>query len=177
MATKYLERVSSSAAAGYTGAHVGIGFDDTAGRMFINTDGTRVALPAASGAGEAEVVTATNVITAEESGKTFYLSAAAGFTSTLPTAALGLVYHFVVKTAPTSVGYTIVGSPADKIQGTVAANGAEDTVNGIAASDADNVILVANVALVGDTVTFKSDGTNWYVSGLVNTFAALTANG
>lgn len=124
-----------------------------------------------------EVVTATNVITASESGKTFYLSAAAGFETTLPTAAAGLRFRFIVKTAPTSNGYTITGSPADKIQGTVACSGAEATINGVTASDADNVILVANQALVGDLVEFYSDGTNWYVTGNVNTYAAITANG
>lgn len=129
------------------------------------------------GSESSEIVTATNVITAAENGKTFYLSAAAGFVSTLPTAELGLRYKFIVKTAPTSNGYTITGSPADKIQGTVACSGAENTINGVTASDADNVILVHNVALVGDMVEFESDGTNWYVTGNVNTYAAITANG
>lgn len=176
MATKYVESISSGAAASYTGQHCGIGWDKLAGRFFINPDGTRRPLSLASGAGESEVVTATNVITAEESGKTFYLSAAAGFVSTLPTAALGLKFRFIVKTAPTSNGYTITGTPAAVIFGTVAANGAEATENGIAAASEDNVIFVANQALVGDYVDFESDGTNWYVSGMVNTFAALTAN-
>lgn len=124
-----------------------------------------------------EVVTATNVITAAESGKTFYLSAAAGFESTLPTAAAGLYFKFVVKTAPTSNGYTITGSPADKIQGSVSSNGAETEANGILASDSDNAILVANQALVGDWIAFNSDGTNWYASGMVAALAGLTFNG
>lgn len=124
-----------------------------------------------------EVVTATNVITAAESGKTFFLDAVAGFTSTLPTAAAGLHFRFIVKTAPTSTGYTITGDPADVIYGTVACSGAEATINGVTASAADNVILVANQALIGDLVEFFSDGTNWYVTGNVNTFAAITANG
>ena len=124
-----------------------------------------------------ETVTATNVITAAESGKTFFLSALAGFESTLPTAAAGLNFKFVVATAPTSNGYTITGSPADKISGTVACSGAEDTVNGVTAALADNIILVHNVALLGDVVEFVSDGTNWFVTGNVNTFAAVTANG
>lgn len=124
-----------------------------------------------------EVVTATNVITASESGKTFFLSALAGFESTLPTAAAGLNFKFVVALAPTSNGYTITGSPADKISGTIAASGAEDTVNGVTAALADNIILVHNVALLGDVVEFVSDGTNWFVNGNVNTYAAVTANG
>lgn len=124
-----------------------------------------------------EVVTATNVLVATESGKTLYLDAAAGFETTLPAAALGLTFKFVVKTAPTSNGYTITGSPADKIYGTVACSGAEATINGVTASAADNVILVHNQATVGDLVEFMSDGANWYVTGNVNTYAALTANG
>jgi hypothetical protein len=124
-----------------------------------------------------EVVTATNVITAAESGKTFFLDAAAGFESTLPTAAAGLHLRFIVKTAPTSNGYTITGAPADKIYGTVACSGAEATINGVTASAADNVILVHNQAAIGDLVEFFSDGTNWYVTGNVNTYAAITANG
>jgi hypothetical protein len=124
-----------------------------------------------------EVVAATNVITAAESGKTFFLNALAGFESTLPAAAAGLHFRFIVKTAPTSNGYTITGSPADKIFGTVACSGAEDTVNGVTADAADNVILVHNQAKIGDLVEFYSDGTNWYVTGNVNTYAAITANG
>ena len=140
---------------------------------------TFAAVPVFNGGlvGSTEVVTATNVITAVESGKTFFLDAAAGFESTLPTAAAGLYFRFIVKTAPTSNGYTITGSPADKIFGTVACSGAADTVNGVTADATDNVILVHNQAKVGDLVEFYSDGTNWYVTGNVNTYAAITANG
>lgn len=143
------------------------------GVLVINANGDFVGESVES----SEVVTATNVLTATESGKTLYLDAAAGFETTLPAAALGLNFKFVVKTAPTSNGYTITGNPADKIFGTVACSGAETTVNGVTASAADNVILVHNQALVGDLVEFMSDGTNWYVTGNVNTYAALTANG
>lgn len=78
---------------------------------------------------------------------------------------------------PTTNGYTITGTPADIIYGTVACSGAENTINGVTASQADNVILVHNVALIGDLVEFFSDSTNWYVTGNVNTYAAITANG
>jgi len=132
---------------------------------------------AADNSANVEVVTATNVITSAESGKTFFLDAAAGFESTLPTAEAGLRFKFLVKTAPTSNGYTITGSPADKIFGTIACSGAETIVNGVTANAADNAILVANQALIGDVLEFISDGTNWYVNGNVNTFAAVTVNG
>lgn len=143
------------------------------GTLVINENGDFVGESVES----SEVVTATNVLTATESGKTLYLDAAAGFETTLPAAALGLNFKFVVKTAPTSDGYTITGDPADKIYGTVACSGAEATINGVTASAADNVILVHNQATIGDLVAFMSDGANWYVTGNVNTYAALTANG
>jgi hypothetical protein len=142
----------------------------------VTSDGQGTVEVEIGGSDTMEVVTATKTVTAEENGKTFFLSAAAGFTVTLPTAELGLRYKFIVKTAPTSNGYTIVGTPVAVIQGIVAASGAEDTVNGVAAANEDNVILVANQALVGDMVEFESDGTNWYVNGNVNTTAAITAN-
>ena len=49
-----------------------------------------------------ESVTTTNVITAAESGTTFFLNLAGGFTSTLPAPATGLNYKFIVATAPRS---------------------------------------------------------------------------
>lgn len=159
----------------FTGTNTFSGSLVASGGVTGNVTGNVVG--AVTGASSVETVTATNVITAAESGKTFFLSALAGFESTLPTAAAGLNFKFVVSTAPTSNGYTITGSPADKISGTVACSGAEDTVNGVTAALADNIILVHNVALLGDTVEFVSDGTNWFVTGNVNTFAAVTANG
>jgi len=124
-----------------------------------------------------EVVEAAKTLTRDESGKTIFLSVATGFEVVLPTAEAGLRFTFIVAIAPTSNGYTITGTPADKIFGTVACSGAENTVNGVTADANDNVILVHNQAKIGDTVTFISDGTNWYVNGNVNTFAAITANG
>jgi hypothetical protein len=146
----------------------------TAGATLSEDDG--VLSVQIGGTDTMQVLTATRTVLASENGKTFFLDAAAGFTVTLPAAALGLRYKFIVKTAPTSNGYTIVGNPVAKIQGIVAASGAEATVNGVVAADEDNVILVHNQALVGDMVEFESDGTNWYVNGNVNTFAAITAN-
>jgi hypothetical protein len=173
MATRYIHATSGDPA-GSTGSHTSIHVDTDTSELKFEFDGTVNTV--ATKTAKVETVTATNVITASESGKTFFLSAVAGFESTLPTAAAGLNFRFVVKTAPTSNGYTITGTPAAKIQGIVSATGADTEANGIAAVNEDNVILVANQALPGDYVDFVSDGTNWYVSGMVNVFAALTAN-
>jgi hypothetical protein len=174
MATRYLHATSGDPA-GSTGSHASTHLDTATDELKFEFGGTVHTV--ATKTAKVETVTATNVLTASESGKTIYLSAAAGFVTTLPAAAAGLEFDFIVKTAPTSNGYTITADPADSIYGTVAANGAEDTVNGVTAAGADNVILVANVALKGDRVKFQSDGTDWFVSGGVNTFAAITANG
>jgi len=124
-----------------------------------------------TGAVLSEIVTATNVITAAESNKVFFLNAAAGFTSTLPAAALGLKYTFIVKTTATSNGYTIVTpGGANLIYGTqvVSATGAADT-----ASADDSVVFAATNALPGDMATFWSDGTNWYMSAVTAAVNAL----
>lgn len=119
-----------------------------------------------------EAVTAANTITAEESGKTFFLNSATGFASTLPAPAAGLKYSFIVKTAPTSGNHTIVtNASANVIQGfsLVMADAA-----GVAAVNEDSINLVANQAVVGDRVDVESDGTNWYVVAKVSVAAACT---
>lgn len=126
-----------------------------------------------TGAVSSEVVTATNVITAAESGKTFFLHAAAGFTSTLPAPALGLSFTFIVKSTATSNGYTITtNGGADIIYGVqvVAADGgAADT-----ASADDTVVFAHTNALPGDRAEFVSDGTNWYMTAATAAVNALT---
>ena len=104
-----------------------------------------------------EVVTATNVITADETGKTFYLTLAGGFTSTLPAPALGLKFKFIVSTAPTTA-YIITTNGGDNILmgfyldivGEMVAITSQDTLN-----------FVENKALAGDCLEVESDGTNW----------------
>jgi hypothetical protein len=123
-----------------------------------------------------ESVTGTNVITAAETGKTFYLAGGTDYESTLPTAALGLNFRFVVAAAPTGdTGYTITATPADSINGVIASVPVDDA--GIAVTAADNVIFVNDVATVGSWVEFRANATGWFVSGMVNTVEELTANG
>lgn len=134
-------------------------------------------LTGAVGTEASEVVTATNVLTAAESGSTLYLSALAGFLTTFPAPALGLNYKFVVKTAPTSNGYTFApnGGTADILVVNVAALEINDTVDGISDDNADLVTLVANQAAIGDYLEARSDGTNWYITGQVKLTAGLTS--
>ena len=49
-----------------------------------------------------EVLASARTLSNEDSGKTFFLNLAGGFDVALPPPELGLVFEFVVKTAPTT---------------------------------------------------------------------------
>lgn len=119
----------------------------------------------------AEVVTTTNVITASETGKTFFLNTAGGFTSTLPVPALGLKFTFVVKTAPTTAYIITTNAGANLLYGMMLERAG---TAGVAGAAQDTLNFVANNAIIGDWVEFVSDGTNWYVHGMVDVAAGVT---
>ena len=112
-----------------------------------------------------EVVTATNVITAAEAGKTFYLSSATEFVSTLPAASAvsaGTVFRFVIDLAPDGADYTVItGNTTENIMfGLAVVNGA--MVDG---ASEDTITFTDGAAVKGDWAEVRSDGTSWYVSG------------
>lgn len=121
-----------------------------------------------------EIITAAKSIRHSESGKTFFLNKAGGFTLTLPEPKAGMVFSFIVKTAPTTAYIITTDSGANIVQGTVAAGGVSSGANSIDASGQDTITFVANQAAVGDRIDVISDDTNWYVSGLVKLLAGLT---
>ena len=158
------------------GTEVEVSVDDLAGLSTLSDElalvsgltATAAELNAAADLSVAnEIVTATNVITAAESGKTFFLNAAAGFVSTLPAPALGLAYEFIVITAPTTNGYDIATNGGADIMKGLGFEAEVDTADdGPVDQNADNLNLAANVALAGDWVKVRSDGTSWfYTSG------------
>lgn len=96
-------------------------------------------------------LTSATTLVAADSGKTFLLNLATGFTVTLPAnATVGFRAVFIVGIAPTTA-YIISAATADTIGGTVlsASGGAEDTEG---AFTADNIQFTANVAVAGDRV-------------------------
>ena len=115
---------------------------------------------AADVSARAEVVTTTNVITAAETGKTFYLNLAGGFTSTLPAPAIGLEYTFIVQTAPTTAYIVTTDSGANVIEGMADVNSTM-----VLAANEDKINFAANTAIIGDWVRVKSNGTSWFVTG------------
>lgn len=125
-----------------------------------------------TGTQAAEIVTATNVITAAESGTTFYLNSTTEFVSTLPAPALGLNYEFIVTGAPSGASYTIVTtSSANIIKGQqyVAADAAGDT-----GTADDTITFVDGQSVAGDRVVVKSDGTSWFAYAFSAVAAGIT---
>lgn len=150
--------------------------DLTAGSGIDLTESANVITISATGAKPAEVVTATNVITAAESGTTFFLNSATEFVSTLPAPAAGLEYEFIVAAAPSGASYTIVTtSSANIIKGqvyTTDVNSATDP--DFETSGGDTISFVDAKAVAGDRVLVKCDGTNWFAYGFCSVFDAIT---
>lgn len=123
----------------------------------------------------AEIVAATNTITAQENGKTFFLNHATEFVSTLPAPALGLQYEFIIAGAPSGASYTVVtNGSANIIKGHVLtsqdAGGTADSET----SGGDTLTFVDGKAVAGDRAVFRCDGTNWFVSAMSKVFDAIT---
>jgi len=122
------------------------------------------------------LVTTTTLVEAD-SGKTFFLNLAGGFTVTLPAPTDGVEYTFVVGTAPTTA-YIVAnasGSSGNNVRGHVlsSSGGAEDTET----ANGDQVNFVASTAVIGDRLHVISDGTNWYVSAACAAAGGITITG
>lgn len=123
-----------------------------------------------------EVVSATNVITEDESGKTFFLSSATEFVSTLPAPKIGMRFTFIVTAAPSGASYTIVTSGSSNIiKGAVFSSDLNAASDGdIETSGGDTITLVDAKAVAGDRVELYCDGTNWFAHIFVSAFDAAT---
>lgn len=119
-----------------------------------------------------EIVTATNVIDASESGKTFYLNSSTEFVSTLPAPALGLNFKFIVKAAPSGASYTVVTNASANI-----IKGNQNSVAGDAGDFGtadDTITFVDGQAVAGDKVELYCDGTNWFAYAISKVAAGIT---
>lgn len=148
-------------------------------RTLVSVDGvqtlTNKTITGSTGAGAAEIVAATNVIAASESGTTFFLNSATEFVSTLPTPALGLNFRFIVSAAPSGASYTVIAAAAATIlKGHVLtsqdAGGSSDS----GTSGELTLTFVDGKAVAGDWADFISDGTNWFVQAGSKVFDAIT---
>lgn len=135
--------------------------------------------PVAIGSGSIEAVAAAKTLTSEDSGKTFLLNLAGGFTVTLPAHSAGLRFKFFVKTQPTTA-YIVAAATADV--DTIVGSFSSSDLDAIADADGevaggDQINFVASTAVVGDWVEVISDGTNWYTSGHCTAVGGLTITG
>jgi len=141
----------------------------------VNVNTTQVATTAyvITALKDAEVVTATNAdISAVESGKTFFLSSATEFVSTLPAPALGLRYTFIVTAAPSGASYTVVTNSSANI-----IIGQQQSVAGDAGDFGtadDTITFVDGQAVAGDRVDVISDGTSWFAYAQSKVAAGIT---
>lgn len=126
-----------------------------------------------------EVVTATNVITASESGKTFFLNSATEFASTLPAPAAGLRYLFIVTAAPSGASYTVVTEGGCQVMaGHVLTSGFADSGSDVElTATGTTVTFVDGVSVVGDRAELISDGTSWFASCITAVEAGITITG
>lgn len=119
-----------------------------------------------------ETLTATRQVLAKESGKTFILSSATEFVTTLPPAFLGARYTFIVGAAPVSASYTVVTASSANI-----IKGLQNSVAGDAGDSGtadDTVTFVDGQAVAGDKVELYSDGTSWFGYAISKVAAGIT---
>lgn len=117
-----------------------------------------------------EVLTAAKTLSADDSGKTFILKAAAGKAITMPDAVLvaGFKAKFIVGLAFATTAWTVTAG-SKKIQGTVIVNGAS-----VLGANEDIITFAHAAENVGDWVEVVSDGTNFYVSGVGSAASSIT---
>jgi hypothetical protein len=108
-------------------------------------------------------------------GGEIYLNRAAGIALTLPAPDAGLSARFIVGTAPATGDY-VIGTNGSANIIVIGVNELEVDTNddGPYDADADAVTLVQAVAVVGDYLDFRCDGTKWYVEGQTNADGGVT---
>jgi len=112
------------------------------------------------------VLTEARTLTNRDSGRTFFLNAAGGFTVTLPTPPMGGVsFKFIVKTAPTGDYKIACGASTSVIVGQITTSDLNTGEPMFVTSGVENIKFKANLAKVGDSVELISDGTYWYANG------------
>jgi hypothetical protein len=123
-----------------------------------------------------DVVTlsAAETLTAADSGTTYILSLAGGFTVTLPPLESGLRFRFIVGVAPTTAYIIATAGSTNTMVGGVNELEVDTADDGPYDTNADVINFVASVAVVGDYIEMVSDGTNWYFHGQTNADGGVT---
>lgn len=117
--------------------------------------------------GKQVALTSDTILTEADSGTTFILDAI-GEVITLPPVTVKANYTFICSATTATTDWTIVAD-TDVIFGSAEVSGSS-----ITASAENTITLVVAKFLPGDLVKVQSDGTKWYVSGIVVTILGLT---
>ncbi len=120
------------------------------------------------------ILTEARTLTDSDSGRTFFLNTAGGFTVTLPKPRGGLSFRFIVKATPTT-DYIIASKGGDDvISGNVITS---NLVAGFRASvqlpGVPYIKFISGIAKVGDSIDLISDGTYWYANGYCGIYDAV----
>ncbi len=129
-----------------------------------------------------EILTATNSLTAADHGKTFYLTNATEFTTTLPAiadAGLGWEVEFIITLVPNGANMIITEdgtADTNTVYGsinecTVDTGTDGDFTNGTAVTF---INFIADTAAIGDSVRIRCNGTNWFVIGQCEAAGGIT---
>lgn len=135
--------------------------------------------PVIVGADSYESIITTKTITKEDSGKTFGLNLAGGFTITMPAVAdvnAGFKVRFRVETNPTTAYIVTENAASDTniVLGSINTSTGQTAAADFEASGATFTNFVAATAVVGDWVTWETNGTNWFVYGQCTVVAGIT---
>lgn len=120
------------------------------------------------------VLTEARTLTDSDSGKTYFLNAAGGFTVTLPAPRAGVNFEFIVRTAPTTAYIIATNGASAIIRGQVySTDGNATTDPDVEKTGQSTITFVASTAVAGDSVELISDGTNWYAKGYSSVWNAI----
>jgi len=126
-----------------------------------------------------ETLAAAKTLKESDSGKTFFLNLAGGFTVTLPPVAkAGNGFHvkFVVKTSPTTAYIISEDTSVDTdVINTIMTSSEDAGGNGDYDTTHTQINLVASASVIGDWVEIISDGVLFYAHGNTNVQAGATS--
>ena len=121
-----------------------------------------------------EDVTAANVLTTAECGKTMTLNSATEFSTTLPAPTGGCEFSFIISAAPVGANYTIITTGAETITGAAFDGSGGVVAAGAGTAAADTISFIASTAIASDKLNLFSDGTSWHGIAFSSASGAIT---
>lgn len=170
MSTHYLQKFADTATfLAYTpDTSTAEGIGVVSDELFLNRGGAAIRIMT----GLHKELTATYLVPTSENGAVYYLNATTEFVTTLPVAALGLQYTFIVKAAPSGASYTVVTDSSSNV-----IKGNQNSVAGDAGDFGtadDTISFVDGQSVAGDKCEVYSDGTSWFAYAISKVAAGIT---